>query len=107
MDTNAGGVFGGVLISPRLENRQALATLDISANTRLAKIRGLEPKNFCQLLESDKPKEAAAGRHLWVFGVKVKKTEVYVKIQFGEQHTDAPVCISFHLAMHKLNYLFT
>lgn len=105
MDTNAGGVSGGIIIAPRPENRQALATLDISAQTRWKKIRDLKTTDFCQLMESDKPHEATAGRHLWLFGLKIKKTEVYIKIQFGE-HNDAPICISFHPADYKLEYLF-
>ncbi|MBF9223009.1 toxin [Hymenobacter ruricola] len=106
MDTNAGGVSDGILIAPRPENRQALADLDITAQKRWQKIRDLKASDACQLLESDKPQEAAAGRTLWVFGVKVKKVEVYVKIQFGE-HNDAPICISFHRALHKLIYLLS
>ena len=106
MDTNAGGVEGGIFVSPRPKNRQALADLGITAFERLNKIRGLRVGNACQLLESDYPEEAASGRRLWVFGVKVKKVEVYVKIQFGE-HNDAPVCISFHPAEYPLEYLFS
>jgi hypothetical protein len=106
METDAGGVQGGILIAPRRENQQALATLDISAHTRWQKIRELKTTNFCQLLESDKPLEAVAELHLWVFCVKIRRTEVYIKIQFGE-HNDAPVCISFHPSTNKLKYLFS
>lgn len=105
MDTNAGGVEGGVIIKPRPKNRQALADLNITALERLGKIRGLRVDDACHLLESDYPEEAASGRRLWVFGTKLKKAGVYVKIQFGE-HNDAPICISFHRAEHELVYLF-
>lgn len=105
MDTNAGGIEGGIVVKPRPKNRQALADLGITAFERLNRIRGLKSNDACQLLESDYPEEAASGRRLWVFGVNVKKAEVYIKIQFGE-HNDAPICISFHRAEFPLDYLF-
>ena len=105
MDNDAGGVAGGIVIKPRPANRQALADLGITAFERLKKIRGLVVADACQLLASDYAEEKESGRRLWVFGVKVKKVEVYVKIQFGA-YNDAPLCISFHRALFPLGYLF-
>ncbi len=50
------------------------------------------------------------GTELWVFGkdVKgkdVKGKDVYIKITMGGVNLSA-ICISFHIAEHKLRYLF-
>lgn len=105
MDTHASGVWRGVRIAPRRENQQALFELDITAEKRLDCIYKLDVRDACQLLESDYAEEAAAGRRLWVFGIKVKKKWVYVKIQFGT-HNEEALCISFHPARYPLSFLF-
>ena len=104
MDTDAGGTWRGIRIAPRRENQQALLELDITAEKRLDYIYKLEVRDACQLLESDYPEEAASGRRLWVFGIKVKKKPVYVKIQFGK-HNEEALCISFHKARYPLQFL--
>lgn len=43
------------------------------------------------------------GADMWVFGKTVKKKEVYIKITIGAM-SNSVICISFHLAQHKMNY---
>lgn len=40
---------------------------------------------------------------MWVFGKKVEKEEVYIKVSMGNENTEA-VCISFHVAEHPMIY---
>jgi len=43
------------------------------------------------------------GSEMWVFGKIVKKKEVYIKITMGILGSSV-ICISFHIAEHKMNY---
>jgi hypothetical protein len=45
------------------------------------------------------------GADMWVFGKTIKKREVYIKITMGPIGSSV-ICISFHLAQHKMNYPF-
>jgi hypothetical protein len=40
---------------------------------------------------------------MWVFGKNVKEKEVYIKITMGAMGGSV-ICISFHLAQHKIEY---
>jgi hypothetical protein len=39
----------------------------------------------------------------WVFGKQVQKIEIYIKINIGLKNKPV-ICISFHKALHKMNY---
>jgi hypothetical protein len=43
------------------------------------------------------------GAEMWVFGKTVRKKEVYIKITMGVINSSV-LCISFHLAQHKMQY---
>jgi hypothetical protein len=43
------------------------------------------------------------GEDMWVFGKTIKKKEVYIKITIGPMGSSV-ICISFHMAQHKMNY---
>ena len=47
--------------------------------------------------------ELNRGADMWVFGKTIKKREVYIKITMGTIGSSV-ICISFHLAQHKMNY---
>jgi hypothetical protein len=49
--------------------------------------------------------ELYRGADMWVFGKTIKKREVYIKITMGTIGSSV-ICISFHLAQHKMNYPF-
>ena len=45
------------------------------------------------------------GADMWVFGKTIKNRDVYIKITMGPIGSSV-ICISFHLAQHKMNYPF-
>lgn len=49
--------------------------------------------------------ELYRGADMWVFGKTIKKREVHIKITMGTIGSSV-ICISFHLAQHKMNYPF-
>jgi len=84
----------------RGKNAQALATLELRPIERKAILEALETKDY-----SDGPLEEKlyGGAYMWVFGRTIKKREIYIKITMGAMGSSV-ICISFHLAQHKLNY---
>lgn len=79
-------------------------------NAMLAlELRSIERKNVLETLEKEdyssgpiEDKLNGSG-DLWVFGKIIKKKEVYIKITLGAPNSGV-ICISFHLAEHKMNY---
>jgi hypothetical protein len=84
----------------RNKNAQTLLTLEITTAQRTDILKKLTADDY-----SDGPLEEklCQGADMWVFGKQVKGKEVYIKITLG--HAGASViCISFHIAEHKMNY---
>src|SRR5690554_6682225 len=69
----------------------------------------IERKNILEKLEvqdySEGPlvEKLYGGADMWVFGKRIKKKEVYIKITMGTVNNSV-ICISFHIAEHKMNY---
>lgn len=84
----------------RGKNAQALIELELRPIERKAILEALETKDY-----SEGPLEEIlyGGADMWVFGKTVKKKEVYIKITMGAMSSSV-ICISFHLAQHKMNY---
>lgn len=84
----------------RGKNAQALVDLELRPIDRKAILEALEAKDY-----SEGPLEETLykGTDMWVFGKTVKKKEVYIKITMGAAGSSV-ICISFHLAQHKMNY---
>lgn len=84
----------------RGKNAQALVDLELRPMGRKAILEALATKDY-----SDGPmkEKLFGGADMWVFGKTVKKKEVYIKITMGAMGSCA-ICISFHLAQHKMNY---
>lgn len=72
-------------------------------------LRPIERKAILETLEykdySEGPLEEKlyGGADMWVFGKTIKKREVYIKITMGAMGCSV-ICISFHLAQHKMQY---
>jgi len=95
-------IFQIVYRDDRGKNSQALLDLEISPSQRTEIIKSIEPENYS---EGPLDEKLYDGSHMWVFGKKVKGNEVYIKISMGSK--DLPViCISFHIAQHKMKYPF-
>lgn len=84
----------------RGKNAQALVDLELRPFERKAILEALETKDY-----SEGPLEEILykGTDMWVFGKIIKKKEVYIKITMGAMGSSV-ICISFHLAQHRMNY---
>lgn len=84
----------------RGKNAQALVDLELRPIERKAILEALETKDYN---EGPLEEKLYGGADMWVFGKSVKKKEVYIKITMGALGNSV-ICISFHLAQHKMNY---
>lgn len=86
----------------RGKNTQALVDLELRPIERKAILEALEPKDYSEGPLSEK---LYGGADMWVFGKTIKKKEVYIKITMGALGSSV-ICISFHLAQHKMQHPF-
>ncbi|PKP21106.1 MAG: toxin [Bacteroidetes bacterium HGW-Bacteroidetes-21] len=84
----------------RGKNLQALIDLELRPVERKAILEVLETKDYS---EGPLEEKLYGGADMWVFGKTIKKKEVYIKITMGAFGSSV-ICISFHLAEHKMNY---
>ncbi len=84
----------------RGKNAQALVDLELRPIDRKSILEALETKDYSEWPLDEK---LYGGAEMWVFGKTVKKKEVYIKITMGAMGSSV-ICISFHLAQHKMNY---
>jgi hypothetical protein len=84
----------------RGKNAQTLVDLELRPIERKAILEALETKDYS---EGPLTEKLYGGANMWVFGRLVKKREVYIKITMGAI-SNSVICISFHLAQHKMNY---
>lgn len=84
----------------RGKNTQTLAELELRPVERKAVLEALEARDYS---EGPVDEKLYGGAQMWVFGKSVKKKEVYIKITMGAMGCSV-ICISFHLAQHKMNY---
>ena len=84
----------------RSKNTQTLLNLGLLPIERKTILETLEIKDY-----SEGPLEGKlyGGADMWVFGKKIKEEEVYIKITMGAKGYSV-ICISFHVAQHKMNY---
>tara|TARA_R110002124_G_scaffold192652_5_gene359809 strand:- start:667 stop:1014 length:348 start_codon:yes stop_codon:yes gene_type:complete len=84
----------------RGKNTQALIDLELRPIERKAILEVLEIKDYS---EGPLEEKLYGGTDMWVFGKIIKKREVYIKTTMGAMGSSV-ICISFHLAQHKMNY---
>jgi hypothetical protein len=84
----------------RGKNAQALIELELLPIERKAILEELETKDYSEGPIEDKLYGSA---NMWVFGKTIKKKKVYIKITMGVM-SNSVVCISFHLAQHKMQF---
>lgn len=84
----------------RGKNAQALVDLELRPVERKSILEKLEIRDYS---EGPLAEKLYGGTAMWVFGKTVKKQEVYIKVSMGAMGTSV-ICISFHLADHKMNY---
>jgi hypothetical protein len=84
----------------RNKNSQTLLTLEITPAQRTEILKKLTADDYS---EGPLEEKFYQGADMWVFGREVKGKEIYIKISLGHPGTSV-ICISFHLAEHKMNY---
>jgi len=84
----------------RGKNARALADLELRPIDRKTILEILDTKDYS---EGPLEERLYGGSEMWVFGKIVKKKEVYIKITMGILGSSV-ICISFHIAEHKMNY---
>lgn len=90
----------GIIYANRDKNIQTLADLEITAKFRDTILTNLTVENYCQgPIDNDQ----FGLNPMWVFGVVVKRKEIYIKITILPSKA---FCISFHIAEHPMNYPF-
>ena len=95
-------VFDILFRDDRGKNQQTLFDLDITPVFRVEIIKSLAVTDY-----SAGPivNELVKNTEMWVFGKDIKQREVYIKISLGFPN-ESVICISFHLAEHKMRYPF-
>ncbi|SDZ74049.1 hypothetical protein SAMN05192529_101114 [Arachidicoccus rhizosphaerae] len=84
----------------RGKNAKALVELELRPIERK---NVLEALDFMDYSEGPIEEKLNGGAEMWVFGKTIKKKEIYIKITLGGTNSGV-ICISFHLAEHKMNY---
>lgn len=95
-------VFRIIFRDDRGKNTQALAELEITPKYRENVIKKLKADDYSEGPIVDTLNKMG---DMWVFGKDVKGREVYIKISLGIPGS-ATICISFHIAEHKMKYPF-
>ena len=86
----------------RGKNIKALVDLEIRPIERKNVLEKLEIKDFSEGPFKDKLFGSA---DMWIFGRKIRKHEVYIKITMATMNNPV-ICVSFHIAQYKMKYPF-
>ena len=95
-------VFDLVFRNDRDKNIHSLLKLEISSLQRQQIIAALHAEDYS---EGPLPDTLHQISEMWVFGRKLKKQEIYIKISMGRPGSQT-ICISFHIADRAMNYPF-
>ena len=95
-------VFGIVFRDDRGKNMQTLLELEITPKYREDVIMNLDSNDYVEGPVEDTLHKRG---DMWVFGKEVNGKDVYIKISMGASNSST-VCISFHIAEHRIQYKF-
>ncbi len=95
-------IWGVVFRDDRSKNAQALLDLDITRDERISLLGKIVVADYS---EGPLEEKLYGGHDMWVFGKNMKNKELYIKIALGVNRSKV-ICISFHIAEHKMNYPF-
>lgn len=84
----------------RAENLATLANLGITREHAKSLVLGLKPDDY---VSGPDPDHNNPSLDLWVFGLGVDGSEVYVKLQLLVNENQC-VCVSFHVAERPMHY---
>lgn len=93
--------FYGVVFMQRDKNLKTLIALELTTINRTSVLHQLKVEDYFKgpTLDYDN------GPELWEFGIKIKHSNVYIKITMGRVNLPV-ICISFHLAERNIKYPF-
>lgn len=86
----------------RGKNTQTLSALELKPIERKMSLEHLTVEDYS---EGPLNEVLYGGSDMWVFGIMLKDKEIYIKISMGILG-NSTICISFHIAEHKMNYPF-
>lgn len=86
----------------RGKNFQTMVILDIKPIERIKILESIRLEDFSHGPISE---VLYGGSEMWIFGKNFKEYELYIKITMGIIGSPV-ICISFHIAEHKLYYPF-
>ena len=90
-----------IIFENRDKNSNTLLDLGITKTQRRKHIDNLQVEDYV----SGPTPDSFGGTDLWVFGVNIYATEIYIKFQLNTANKPV-ICISFHTAEHTLTYPF-
>jgi|SRR6185312_12824496 len=93
-------IWGIIVRDDRGKNTQTILDLEITKDYRNNVLKDLEVDDYS---EGPLEEKLYGGANMWVFGKIVKGKEIYIKITMGMSGSKV-ICISFHIAEHKMNY---
>ena len=96
------GIWGVLYRDDRSKNTQTILLLEIPTAVREQVLKDLQVEDYSEGPLDD---TIYGGASMWVFGKMVKTHEIYIKITMGIAGSKV-ICISFHVAEHKMNYPF-
>ncbi len=94
-------IFDVLFLQDRGKNINTLVILEITPAARRKALEALRVEDY-----SEGPLGQAmygGGAEMWVFGVHLRKKEIYIKITMGIVGSPV-ICISFHIAEHTMQY---
>lgn len=90
----------GIIFLNRDKNLEALKSLGITPKAREEIIADIRADDYVETILDTIP-----FGEMWVFGKDYDNTELYIKISIGKPNNNT-ICISFHVAEHRLEYAF-
>ena len=88
-------------ILERTDNEETLRYLNLTINAVKQEINKLSVENYTGGPEEDDNKKLKGD--IWKFGKFIQREEIYIKFRITEELV---VCISFHIATYKINYIY-
>ena len=87
---------GGVYVTSRIKNRDALIELGLTKKQREELILSLTPEDY----SAGPLRERKGSGNVWIFGRIEEGREIYIKLKV----THMSICLSFHPAERPLRY---
>jgi hypothetical protein len=95
-------IWGIFFRSDRSKNTQTLLYLEISITKVKEVLYELSIEHYSAGPISE---QLYGGSPMWIFGIKIKGQEIYIKINMGLPGMQV-ICISFHISEHPMLYPF-